>query len=253
MFFNTKKEEYHTGRCFVFYSFEFNRQNTHLLFDFLRVYFADKFNVDYKFAGYYNESYKEHYGSRRSVWPEMFKETWSNLVNFNFSDRDVRDNNLSVLVEFIITRPVTLTVVLSEGHSGFDLKDFTKKLFPVFRVVYGFAYRVKIDQWATAYAYGNWQNVKNVAGVERKSRVNMESWRVNCEKVSQGFFRDIFDENVVSDKHLQNSLRGKFIKDHILEGLGTLELIVDGIYLWKLQQSELQKARKIIYKTGIII
>lgn len=239
--------------CIVLYTFSYDRSLTNQLFNFLDNYFQVKLSVDFKFLGFYDESYKDKYGKIESIKPYLLKAKWSNIVNISLDDEDIRGANRKVGIEFNITRPIQITMLLS-NEFNFNLEDFLLNVSPLFRVEYGFSYPVTIDQWATAYANGDWQHTKKMHDRTRISKEVLQNWQKNCEKIQDGFFRDIYSENIITRKHLRRMLNEITFEEYIKsEKFGQLVSINDETYLLNIEQENLERARKSLYKTDLVI
>jgi hypothetical protein len=240
-------------KCVVLYSFRYDRKLTQDLFDFIIEYFKENYSVQFKYLGFYDEKYDDKYGKYDTNYPKIKKAKWDELVNISLDVENLRDKKRSICVEFNITRPVHLTVVLNEEIS-FDFKSFVERVYPFFKAEYGFNYDSYDNYWATAYAIGDREHGKEVHNIKRLSKEHFEQWLSKCEKISEGFLRDIYEENVLSTAQLNHSINGRSLKEFIVsENMGELSMINNDVFFWKLNDDQLKKCREILYKTDLLI
>lgn len=239
--------------CVTLYTFDYNRTKTQELFEFVKQYLNNQLNVEFTFASFFNETYDVKYGKIGDVEVKLKKEEPSNLVNFSLHKSDLRKSLSEVNVEFNFTRPVSLTLQMPDDVR-FDILSFAKCIRTYFSFQYGFVYKPLFDKWSTAYANGDQQHVKSENGFVSFEKAPLKRWFNECEKISAGYIRDIFQENFIIEKHLDFDIRGENLRQIIvLNNLGSLEPIEKEAYYWKLTQDQLDLARKLLYNSGILI
>lgn len=249
--FFVKKEL--VSRCFALYTFEYDRSSTEPLFHFLFSYFKKQLNIDFKYLGFYDESYKDVYGKTELVIKKLQKVEWNEVVNITLDDDDIRSNRRKVSVEFNITRPILTTIVIPEEYV-FDFGNFVENYYVFFNVIYGFSYMANIYEWPTAYANGDWQHAKNISPISRSSNEILQNWCTNCDRIQTGFLRDVYEENLINKNHLEKEINGRSLRQFIADNnLGVLHQINDFIFFWRLEDNQLGKARDLLYNTAILI
>ena len=240
-------------KCLVFYSVDFKRSSTRELFHFLVDYFKSKLDIDFKYLGFYDERYENKYGKFETNYLKLQNAKWDDIVNLSLDVENIRDKKRGVGVEFNITRPVHITVVLDEEVS-FNMVDFVKEVYGLFKVVYGFSYLTKDSYWATAYAIGDFEHSRSVQKIKRLSKDSFRQWLNNSEKISAGFLRDIYEENLLNFEQLNKSLNEKTLKEYIVsEGMGVLSPVNGELFFWKMNDGQLKEAREVLYKTDLLI
>lgn len=240
-------------KCVVLYSFDYDRGLTKDLFDFIIDYFKGNFNIQFKYLGFYDEKYEQKYGKFEIWYQKILNAKWDEIVNFSLDVEDLRNKKRSIGVEFNITRPIHITVVLDE-EIAFDTSSFVKKVYHLYKTVYGFNYESNDNYWATAYAIGDREHGKSVRNIKRLSKDNFEQWLKNCEKISQGYLRDIYEENILNADQLNKPLNGGSLKDYIVsENMGEISMINNEVFCWKMNQTQLKESRDFIYKTSLLI
>lgn len=241
------------SKCYTLYSFEYNPNLTQLLFNLLVDYFKSELNIKFKYLGFYDESYKDSYNYINNFYSKITKVKWNELVNITLDDEDMRSKNRRVSIEFNITRPILTTIVISEDYK-FNFEDFIKKYFEIFKPVYGFSYLANINYWPTAYAIGDWQHINSIPMIDNLSKEKMQNWSKNCEKIQQGYIREIYKENLLNQIHLDRLINGRSLKEIIIgDNLGTLNNINHYLFLWKLNDSQLIFAKQICNNSGIYL
>ncbi len=240
------------SKCYVLYCFDFDRDLTKALFNYLIEYF-NKINVEFNYAGYYNERYEIKYGEIETIKSKLTKQRWNEIVHFSFDDESVKGSKRRVGIEFNISRPILITLVLPVEKS-FSLKELSFGIYKYFRIIYGFSYLIGINEWAAAYANGDWQHIDKIPGVIRVSKSILQKWNKSCELIRDGYIRDVYNENIVSTKHLGYKVNGETLEAYILKNkAGELELINSDIYLWKINDDRLEDVRDYLYKGTIVI
>lgn len=240
-------------KCIVLYNFDFNRNSTKELFELLINYFTTKHTIDFRYLGFYDERYADKYGKFETIYPKLQQAKWNEIVNFSLDVENLRDKKRSISVEFNITRPKHITVVLPEDFE-FDIIDFVKAVNSLYKTRYGFSYFTKDNEWATAYAIGNREHSKPVTNITRLTTSHFDHWRNDCEKISAGRLRDVYEENILTQVHLSYSVNYKNLKGYIeSEKMGELLPIDNNTFLWKLNNSQLKQTRAFLYNTTIVI
>jgi len=241
-FFNSKGNK---GRCFALYCFDFNRNNTGFLLDLVFNYFSKSLNI--KFIGFYDEKYKDNYGKSNLILEKIKWAKYNEIVNFSMDDEDIRNKNRTFGFEFNFTHPVIISICLSDQHTFFNVQEFISTIYPFFKPLYGFSYSVEIEQWAAAYALGDWQHLKGVSDKIMIAKEAIQSWAKNCEKIKEGYIRDIYTTNILSVKSLTNTINKKPLKELIEgENIGKLIQINEDLFIWELGQLALADIRAIV-------
>jgi len=241
------------AKCYSFYTFGFKRPKSRELYLYSLDLF-EKLTCSPQYMSYYTEDYQIRYGKFEKMKRLIESEKWDEVVHFELDDKDVRDSTRRLSIEFNITRPDMLTVLLSDGID-FDVKLFCTELYDIFKVIYGFSYRVEMSEWATAYAKGDWQHSRGVHFIDRISKDDLQLWNNKCESITDGLVRDIYQENILSKAHLSrlinNITLGQFIKNN---GKGELESINSELYVWLINSEEcIKEMRKVVYKSKLLI
>lgn len=83
---------------------------------------------------------------------------------------------------------------------------------------------------------------------------DFERWRQDCEKITTGYLRDIYNKNILSETHLGSQVNGQQLKNYILgRSVGSLTSISNDLSLWILDDMQVDIVRKEIRKSGILI
>jgi hypothetical protein len=254
MIFKNKSKIEPSGTCLAFYTFGFDRSLTENLFNFLVEYFRTRVNIFFSFGGFLNERYLDSYGPIESIKSKAKTENWSLMVNFQLDDEDFRTSKRRITVEYSFTRPEMVTIEYSNEFTGLNVLDFTAELARIFEVSYGFCYESKFNEWTSAYAKANWLRSKGTHQIERVSRNFFEHWQFNCEKIQDGYHRDIYKGNFLGPRHLGKFISGKTLEILIKnERLGILKSINEKLFYWELDGDQLSRARKLIYKSDLLV
>jgi len=241
------------AKCYILYWFEFERSKVVLLYDFLPKYFREKCNVEFKFGSFYDEKYVVKYGKIERINADILKSKWDEIAHLAFDDADMRKNERKVRVEFTVSRPNSLFIFMPTDFN-FDYGDFVRHFSVLFQIIYGFSYIVELNEWSAAYAFGDWQHLRKIDGINRLSKNDLQRWLDNCEKIQNGYLRDVYNENILHQKHLEMLVNEKSLKQCILKNdMGTLEPINQELSFWKLDDRQLKTARDYLYKLEIII
>jgi hypothetical protein len=239
------------SKCYVFYSVEYDRKMTKELYSYLLDFFG-KMKIDFKFGGFYDETYSDRYGRREKIRAEMDARRWNEIAHFALDDEDMRKSERKVAIEFNISRVFLITVVLNNDIS-FAFNEFLSGLDPLFKVAYGFSYGTSGGEWATAYANGDWQHTKQVPDVTRTSKEALQQWNEKSEAVRFGLMRDVYLENVLSKVHLLFPLNEQTLEEYIQKNKGELIKAGENAFIWNIEKSSLGSIREDLYKSGIII
>lgn len=239
--------------CVVLYSFEFDRSNTKELFNFIISYFKSSHNVEFEYAGFYDESYDEKYGNFENINAKLQNSNWNEIVNFSLDVSDLRKRERTIGVEFEITRPVNLLLYFPNDFF-FKLDDFLHKCNSVFKIEYGFCYKTTEQYWITSYAIGDSAHSNDIIGIVSLKKKDFERWRQDCEKLTKGFLRGIYNKNILNQAQLKANINGMQLESYVIENsLGSLIFINNDISLWILDDKQVSIAREIIAKTNILI
>ena len=248
---STKKKR--ITECVVLHSFKINRSKTRELFDFIIAYFKSSCNIEFEFAGFYGESYDDKYGTLENISDKLQNFNWNEIVNFSLDVSDLRKRERTIGVEFEITRPTNL-ILYFPGDLFFQLDDFIKNCNSLFPIDYGYCYKTAEEYWITSYAIGDFSHSNGIVGMGSLKKSDFERWRRDCEKITTGFLRDIYNRNILSKTHLERQVNGKQLKSYILGGaVGYLTSITDDLSLWILNDMQLDMVRKEIRNSGILI
>lgn len=106
-------------------------------------------------------------------------------------------------VEFSITRPNEL-IFLYNINIDLNKLLIIDQVFSDFPIDYGFVYNTNSNYWGTAYAIGEFDKITKVLGVESLDREKMNKWLMNSEKINSGLLRNVYFENFINNKQLQN-------------------------------------------------
>jgi hypothetical protein len=240
------------GKCLSLYSFDFDRDCTQGLYTFLFNYIQNSVGVEIKYGGFYDETYQDSYGKIEGIKAKMIKKKWDDLVNFSLDDDSVQSKSRMIGVEFELTRPIQITIVISNELS-FEYSDLLVKLHEIFRINYGFVYEVSIDEWSTAYAHGDWVHSTKLNG-HKISESILRRWLNNCERIKDGLIRDIYDVNILTRSHLNKLINGESLEHLINDNkIGSLQMISQDLYLWLLNDRQLKQVRELPGIADIII
>lgn len=253
MFNNFFKPTVGRTSCNVFYTFEYDREKTLELFEYTKHYLCSQLEIEFTFASFFNESYVVKYGKAEDIELKLKKERANDLANFSLHTNDLRKELSDVNIEFNFTRPIQLTLQIPE-KMNFDLLGFVNGMISYFCPQYGFVYNPVFDKWSTAYANGDQQHVRSEKGYESFEKMALKRWFNECEKISSGYIRDIFETNFINERHLEFLIKGECLKYIITtNNLGNLEQIHNGVYFWNLNKEQIRQARLLLYDTGILI
>lgn len=251
--FISKNKKRASTKCIVLYTFEYSRADTKELFEHLINYFKDNYQVEFKYGGYYDEKYEDNYGAFSSIYSRFSRQRSDEIVNFSLDTDNLIEKRRTMGVEFNISRPIHITLFFPDW-TEFDISDFVNRMLYLFKPVYGFSYSTSSSYWITAYAIGDWQHSKDVLDIERLSRKHIARWQAGCEKTQSGYIRDVYHENIISQKHLTKLINSKSLEQFIKEdNVGSLQIINQELNFWKLDDLQLQKARKYLYGSEIVI
>lgn len=251
--FLSRKKKHASTKCIVLYTFEYTRAGTKELFEHLIKYFKDNCQIEFKYGGFYDERYEDNYGIFSSIYSKFSQQRSDEIVNFSLDADNLREKRRTTGAEFNISRPIHITLFFPD-RAEFNTTDFVNKVFYLFKPAYGFSYLTSESYWTTAYAIGDWQHTKGVLGIERLSRKHIERWQAGCEKIQSGHIRDVYNENILSQKHLTRLVNRKSLKQYIEEdNIGSLQIINQELTIWKLDDIQLQIARKDLYESEVVI
>jgi hypothetical protein len=178
---------------------------------------------------------------------------WAETVHFALDDEQLERKPRNLSVEFNFSRPHSVCIFASINYQ-IEVADLIKQLNLNYHILYGFCYFFDKDFIPLEYALGGYQHLKKIPNVERISKEDILRWRNNCEKIKDGFIRDIYNENVLHEVALHKTVNGGTLSDYIVNnGIGQLIHVLDKLYLWKLTDAELKSAKKILYKSSLVI
>lgn len=252
--FNKRKID---GKCCVLYCFNYDQNITNQLFDFLLKYFDEQVKVQFKYMGSYDEHYDNNYGKIEVMRKRIAPSKWKEILNVSLDMVDMRgsegENESKVRIDFAITRPIEIFIVVSNDIK-FSLLNFTSQFYVYFQSIYGFSYDVDINYWPTAYGITDWEHARKNPSMKELSKSDLDRWKTGCEKIQEGYFRNIFKENILSSVHLNQMVNGQRLSELIeVEHIGQLSAINEELFLWELKEEDVRKVRVFMDKSGLII
>ncbi|RXK86137.1 hypothetical protein [Filimonas effusa] len=250
MFFKKKNKDV---RCYVLYFSEFDRSKTGQLYQFILDYFDSSLGNVFKYLGFYSENYNLIYGTFESVQEKIKRHNWNEIVNLTFEDGDARKEKQGLSIQFEICKPNQITIVLTKSYENFKLVDFVNALYVHFKVIYGFAYLTENVKWATAYADGAFEHVKDKELADTSVNA-LKAWQTKSELIQKGYIRGVFDINLLSKAHLSFLIDGRPLEWHIEnEDWGRVFSINPDIYIWQLSDEEIKLSRNSLDKSEILL
>jgi len=236
------------GKCYVLYCFKYDQNTTIHLFNFLLKYFDEQINMTFKYMGFYDKHYINNYGKLEVIRNKIEPSKWNEILNITLDLADMRGSEgeieSKIRVDFGITRPIEIFVVIS-NEIKFDFSNFTNQINTYFKSIYGFSYDVDINFWPTAYAVTDWDHAKENPSMKWLVKDDLARFSKGCEKLQEGYIRDVYKENVLSPIHLNRMVNGRKLSEIIVtEDIGSLKSINEELILWKLNDEVLNAARK---------
>lgn len=232
-------------QCLVLYSYRFDRSLTKSLFEKIQAFTIAKLKINIQYLGYYHENYVLHYGEFQAKYKDLIRKNWNKLVNFSFDDEPLDSDLRSYHVEFSITRPNRL-VFLYNTDIAIDELVIINLVYTDFPVDYGFVYKTESNYWGTAYAAGAFDQIKKVIDVESLDRKTMNNWLMNSEKINSGKLRNVYCENFINNKQLQN-VNKVLDQDKAYFDLCKFKKINSELTQWIVPKNELENFRRIMY------
>lgn len=255
MFNNLFNKRNINGKCYVVYCFNYDQNTTNHLFDFLLKYFDEQVNVLFRYMGFYDERYNDSYGELGMMRKKIDPSKWRDIISITLDTSDMRvtGSENKACIDFSITRPIE-TIIVIPDESEFNFPDFTSDFFRIFRTIYGFSYDVDVHYWPTAYAKIDWEHARKNPSMKDLSKEDLARFSKNCEKIQEGFIRDVYKENILSPIHLNRMVNGQKLSELIeSEKIGQLSSINEDLFFWELKEDEVKKTKERINKSGLII
>lgn len=223
------------------------------IFELFSSYFQNNFNFQFKKASCLTERYKDISGDPNKIGKKL-SETGEQIIMFNLFFEAIAEAPPDVYVGFHVSRTNRIMISIQENFLPFDFLDFINEIRAVFDIEYGYSFSGRSDKYIMTFESGDKEVAKYVEGVKMTKDNDLERWGFNSEKIGEGYFRDVFPINVLSPKHLNNTINGRPISEVIKENkLGTLTPLSNEIAYWTLNENELKKAREIIYASEWMI
>jgi hypothetical protein len=247
-----KEKQY--ADCFVLNNTNISSQiDKKSLYDFIEQYFKTKYNFEFNHTGYISSRYKVYSGEMKKYRTEVINNI-KELIRFDLTYYEKGIEYSIVEVNLYTSNINGITITLKRGKLPFDFFDFIFNINKFFKVEYGYYFWGPIEKQIMTFEAGDSEKGKYVNDATKTSKDDINSWRFNSEKINEGYFRDIFEINVLSERHINNLIEGITLKEIIKKkNIGNIEKIAEGVYFWKLNQKELVLARKIVYDANLIV
>ncbi|MCO5248150.1 MAG: hypothetical protein M9887_04275 [Chitinophagales bacterium] len=213
-------------------------------------YFSAK-DIKFTHGGYTTSTYKDYDGKIDS-FKKKIRENIS-YVYLNITRRNANEEiELSVDIAFGYNQGIM--IYFNHGLIDFSMSDFTKYIHSYFSIEYGYMYYGRKDKYPEIFAIGSGQYSKYVKGTTKTSEEDIAKWNKERHMVKDGYYRDIFATNIISQTHLKKEIASKSVHQIIDENnLGQLNHIIDDLYSWILNEDELKRARSIFYKSNLVL
>ena len=122
--------------------------------------------------------------------------------------------------------------------------------------VYGIVYERPFSKGPDMYTYGMSAGL-GYSEEEMKEADNIGAWmneRMALNRHLEGYFRDIYSENIVSQNHVNSMIEGMTLAEWIEKNnIGVLKPLSDKVYRWSAPQSQIEKARMAIKANSLLI
>lgn len=223
------------------------------ILNFFEQYFYQTYNIKFSNGYYLTEKFKDESGDIEKI-NKKIEDKKDIIISFNAFNLIEDTDYYKICVSLNLSKLNNIYIIIKYEIINFDFKDFITQVNKYFKSQYGYVFSGRLDKYFNTFIFGDTESSKYVEGTTKTNRDDLMQWRFNCEKLADGYFRDIFPINIVSNKHIENKIGNKSIKEIIIENkLGQLEHIIDDIFYWNLDDKQLKQAREILYKTDYVI
>jgi hypothetical protein len=127
-----------------------------------------------------------------------------------------------------------------------ELLEWCKQMYIFFHYQYGIIYEEKTALATSLYGIGL---IKQSFWQKWKYSKLQTLWRTSQHQTEQGYFRDVYQWNLLNKNHLEIMLDGKTLAQHIQDypqKWGTLQPINEHIWLWTLIEKQIKSVKQIL-------
>jgi len=163
--------------------------------------------------------------------PSLFND---DIVNFFINFKGYGKTDISITIEKSII-----------ADSVPELIEWSKQIYTFFYYHYGIIYEGKNSQATSSYLAG-WYKHSFFSISQGKEGMLWEQTRHQTE---QGYFRDVYQWNLLNKNHLDILLDGKTLAQHIQDSptqWGVLQALNQHIWLWTLSEKQIKTVKKIL-------
>lgn len=241
-----------TGKCYFLYAMSFDSNKNQEFFISFKKYFEEKYSLKFSYIDFHDDGFGMHY-MKTETGIQKLAGKFQKQIHLSLYDGDLRKKENSFNFEFDISKPVMLNVVAANKFE-FDIVDLCKQYSNWTDVFYGFSYNVDMKYYPASFGIGDHERVLKLSNIEKAGKEEMKRWNKDFASVNSGFFRDVFEENILNSSHLNLQIDGLDFSAYINQNaLGELSAISNGLYCWKLNDNQLLKARQLIYASKFVL
>jgi hypothetical protein len=235
-FFSKKKVE-----VLVLYKFENIETISEKEFDEVISFLSKIMNINNSYLSYLDIKFKDYNFEIFPVKEKKIKKKFNTLMSFMISD--VNPVKKKPNIQFSFRRSCNPSRFVLEFSNGLVQRDDICKLVTLINPIYGFIYEITQSDYNTEFVYeGYSKGMPKIKGLE-KFEEPKGYFSKNITRLKDGFLREIFDVNFLTDKQLTKTTNGRTLQDFIKnEGIGSLKSINSNNYIWEISEADKSKA-----------
>jgi hypothetical protein len=133
-------------------------------------------------------------------------------------------------------------------------EEFVKPVAALLKPQYGYSYITSIKEGVVGYSAGYLHTPNNAVLTEDRQE-SITRWSNHRELILDGKLRDLYLENVVSNTHLAQKVKGFSLRNWIEadSSRGTLQEFIPNLFLWTIPKNSHAECRQILAREGLLI
>ena len=195
--------------------------------------------------------YKDYKGSIDNI----NKATLSKQILFSFYEKTDKDDADSILRLNLRNKITDNTILVTVPQGDSRMEKLLKFLEKYIDIDYGYSYNVNADNAGGLYSSGYLYKKHSLVDISRKKKKHYNMLRKAHSYIIKGFLRDIYQENLLKEIHLNQKLISGITLSNYIESdnkNGNLKKIGQN-YLWTISPDDLKKVRKDLYKEPFVL
>jgi hypothetical protein len=193
----------------------------------------------------------------KSVTVKRKKTIGKKIINIYY--RDVKES-IDISASIGINNVLPALRIENDENWTIDYPALVYHIRNSFKSSYGITFESFFDKnnlsESLSYAHGQPSNRKKFKAIPKQSDEEYKKWWQQDLKVNEGFIREVYLENILTDKHLNKQMSDNLLFGEVIRKdpkMGIITAIYDDCYYWKVEPENVEYVRLQLKGKGIII